>query len=67
MITAHGLPTRLGAPLASIKLLSAMGRDKKVRAGEQRFVILKAIGAAAVQGGIDPALVETSFREIGAV
>ena len=67
VITAHGLPTRLGAPLPLVKLLGAMGRDKKVRAGEQRFVILKAIGTAAVQGGIDPALVETSFREIGAV
>ena len=43
-----------------------MARDKKVRAGGLRFVVLKRLGEAATQSGIDPALVAQSFREVGA-
>jgi 3-dehydroquinate synthetase len=67
VVAAHGLPTRLRAPLPLTKLLAAMGRDKKVQAGAQRFVVMTAIGASVVRGGVDPALVEASFREVGAV
>ena len=66
VVAAHGLPTRLRAPLAEGELREAMARDKKVRAGGLRFVVLKSLGEAATQGGIDPALAEASFREIGA-
>ncbi len=66
-VSAHRLPIRLRRPLALQRLLAAMGRDKKVQAGAQRFVVLTAIGAAAVRGGVEPALVEASFREVGAV
>jgi 3-dehydroquinate synthase len=47
-------------------LLGAMARDKKVRAGGLRFVVLKALGEAATQGGIDPGLAAASFAEVGA-
>jgi 3-dehydroquinate synthase len=67
VVAAHGLPTRLRAPLATGALREAMARDKKVRAGGLRFVVLKCLGAAATQGGIDPALADASFREVGAV
>jgi len=67
VVTAHQLPTRLRKPLKLPKLLAAMGRDKKVQAGSQRFIVLTAIGTAVVQSGVDPALVEASFREVGAV
>ena len=67
VVAAHGLPGRLRAPLSFADLHAAMTRDKKVRAGGLRFVVLKSLGEAATQGGIAPALVETSFREIGAV
>ena len=43
-----------------------MGRDKKVRAGGIRFIVLRAIGDARTHAGIDPALVAASFREVGA-
>ncbi len=66
VVAAHGLPTRLRVPLAWAELLAAMARDKKVRAGGLRFVVLKMIGEAATQGGIDETLVESSFREVGA-
>jgi len=67
VVAAHGLPTRLRAPLAICELRAAMERDKKVRAGGLRFVVLKTLGAAATQGGIDPALADVSFAAIGAV
>ena len=66
VVAAHGLPTQLRAPLPLAGLLAATGRDKKIRAGDMRFVVLHAIGTAATQGGVDPSLVEASFREIGA-
>jgi 3-dehydroquinate synthase len=67
VLMAHGLPARLRSALPLGHLMAATGRDKKVRAGERRFVVLRALGAAATQGGIDPALAEQAFRAIGAV
>ena len=65
-VAAHQLPVRLRAPLPLAALEAAMGRDKKVRAGGVRFVVLRAIGDARTRAGIDPALVAASFREVGA-
>jgi len=66
VLVAHALPVRLRSPLSIEPLLAAMARDKKVRAGALRFVVIKAIGVAATQGDIDPALAQASFREVGA-
>lgn len=66
VLTAHALPVRLREPLPLRPLVAAMARDKKVRAGALRFVVLKSLGLAATQGGIDPSLAEASFREVGA-
>jgi 3-dehydroquinate synthase len=65
-IAAHALPVRLRAPLAYEALHQAMARDKKVRAGALRFVVLKSLGEAATQGDIPAALAEQSFRAVGA-
>lgn len=46
-LTAHQLPTRLRAGLPLADLLAAMQRDKKVRAGKLRFVVMDGLGAAA--------------------
>ncbi len=40
------LPVRLHSPLACHNLVAAMQKDKKVRAGKLRFVLLKGIGKA---------------------
>jgi 3-dehydroquinate synthase len=66
VLAAHALPVRLGEPLPLGPLMGAMARDKKVRAGALRFVVLKSIGEAATRGGIDPALAEACLREVGA-
>jgi 3-dehydroquinate synthase len=66
VVAAHGLPVRLWAPLPLDGLMAAMARDKKVRAGMPRFVVLKSLGEAATRSGIEAPLVEASFREVGA-
>lgn len=66
VVAAHALPTRLRSPLELPSLQVAMTRDKKVRSGGLRFVVLKSLGGAATQGDIPQALVEASFREVGA-
>ncbi len=66
VVAAHVLPTRLRAPLEFAALHGAMARDKKVREGGLRFVVLRALSTAATQDAVPPALVEASFREVGA-
>jgi 3-dehydroquinate synthase len=65
-VAAHGLPTRLVAPLPRDALLAAMARDKKVRAGRLRFVVLEALGRAATRDDVDPARAAAVWREMGA-
>ncbi len=67
VLAAHALPTRLRESLPLGRLMAAMARDKKVRAGALRFVVLKSLGDAATAGGVDPVLAEASFQDVGAV
>lgn len=67
VLKAHKLPVRLRSPLPLGELMAATGRDKKVRSGERRFVVLTSLGSSAVRSGIEPELVEAGFRGIGAV
>ena len=67
VLAAHHLPVRLRLPLAVADLQSATTRDKKNRADGLRFVVLSRIGAAATRPGIPVAVVESVWRELGAV
>ena len=67
VVVAHGLPVRLREALPVANLMTAMARDKKVRGGLLRFVVMKKLGEAATQSGVDPALVESIWRELGAI
>ncbi len=67
VLAAHALPTRLREALPVGALMEAMARDKKVRAGLPRFVVLKALGEATTQEGVAPAMAEACFRAVGAV
>jgi len=67
LIVAHGLPVRLREPVSLGVLTAAMARDKKVRAGRLRFVVMRRLGEAATQDDVDPQLAESAFREVGAV
>jgi 3-dehydroquinate synthase len=66
VLDAHGLPVRLRAPLPRAGLLDAMHRDKKVRHGRLRFVVLETPGLAATRDDVDPALAERIWSELGA-
>ncbi len=66
VLKAHALPVRLAAPLPLTALMAAVARDKKVRAGLPRFVVLKQTGEAATHDGVTTALAEACFREVGA-
>lgn len=66
VVAAHALPVRLRAPLPLAALEAAMARDKKVRAGGLRFVVLRALGEAVTRGEVPSALAEASWREVGA-
>jgi 3-dehydroquinate synthase len=65
-VAAHGLPTRLVAPLPVADLMAAMARDKKMRAGVPRFVVLKALGQASVRADVPAEAVKAVWRELGA-
>ena len=66
VVAAHALPVRLREPLPWSELSAAMARDKKVRDGGLRFVVLRALGDSATRAGVDPAMAEAAFREVGA-
>jgi 3-dehydroquinate synthase len=67
VVAAHALPVRLRAPLPLADLVTAMRRDKKVRDGLPRFIVLKKIGSAFTLDSVPPVLVEASFCEVGAI
>jgi 3-dehydroquinate synthase len=54
LLERAGLPTRL-PPLGAERYLELMGRDKKVEGGRLRFIILEALGRAALRAGIPTA------------
>ena len=67
VVAAHDLPARLREPIDLAALMTAMARDKKVRAGQLRFVVMDAIGHASTRDDVPVDLVESVWREIGVV
>ncbi|WP_408906352.1 3-dehydroquinate synthase [Roseomonas sp. 18066] len=68
-LSAVGLPARLShlpRRFTLAALMSRMRKDKKVRDGALRFVLLRGPGAAFTKGDVDPALVEALLRSEGA-
>jgi 3-dehydroquinate synthase len=65
-VAAHGLPQRLREPLAVSALIDAMSRDKKVRAGRLRFVVLNSLGHAATRDDVPAERAIAVWRELGA-
>ena len=66
VVEAHALPVRLRAPLPNDALVEAMKRDKKVKHGRLRFVVLDTLGAAVTRDDVDPALAVQIWEELGA-
>ncbi|MEO5368074.1 MAG: 3-dehydroquinate synthase [Magnetococcus sp. WYHC-3] len=57
LVAACGLPVSGPPGLDGDACLEAMTRDKKVEAGQVRFVVMEGLGRARLHGGVDPALV----------
>jgi len=52
LLAKAGLPTR-GPALAPERLMELMAGDKKASRGKLRFVVLEALGQAALRGGVE--------------
>jgi 3-dehydroquinate synthase len=62
LVTASGLPARLGQTFRSEDLFAAMRLDKKALAGKLRLVLLKRLGEAVVSDGITDADLEEAVN-----
>ena len=60
LIAGAGLPTQ-GPALAPQRLMELMAGDKKSAQGKLRFVVLEALGRAALRGGLDDARVRQAI------
>ena len=67
LLERYALPTSLRAPLKLADLEKAAGRDKKLRAGTLRYVLMDAMGSARTQDGVDPDIVRQLWKDAGAV
>jgi 3-dehydroquinate synthase len=52
ILESVNLPTRIPSDIKPDALIQAMQRDKKKRAGQLRFILLRGIGQAFVSGGV---------------
>ena len=66
-VSGLGLPTHLKETLSIDALHAAMTRDKKVRSGVIRFVVMKEIGRAETIESADANLIREIWRSVGAV
>ncbi len=67
VLSAHGLPVRLRTPLSIERLFAAMQKDKKVRAGALRFVVMESIGSAITKDDVSLDRVERIWRDLGGI
>ena len=67
LIAKYDLPVRLANPLSVGRLLEAMQRDKKVRYGTMRYIVLDKIGSAVSRNDAPSELVRELWMEAGAV
>ena len=66
-LAAYNLPTKLHSPLSVEKLMDAMKRDKKIRSGKLRFIVMQGVGAAQSTEEVPENIATEIFRSSGAV
>jgi len=64
-VRAYGLPVVLRSPVPTDALLAAMRRDKKVKEGRLRFVVLRRLGEAMTVDDVDETIVTALWRHYG--
>lgn len=66
LLARYDLPTRMLEPISKDRLIDAMKRDKKVKKGKLRFVVLNRIGRAEMWDGIPEVLIRELLADAGA-
>ena len=66
LLSLYDLPVVLRNPLGISELMSSMQRDKKVRRGAMRFVVLNSVGSATTVGSVGRELLYALWSEVGA-
>ena len=66
LVDRYHLPVQFRKPLPVSKVANAMLRDKKVKRGQLRFVVLKRIGEAYTTSEVETAVVEDILVQYGA-
>jgi 3-dehydroquinate synthase len=66
LLNAYQLPTALKSSLLIADLLTAMGRDKKNRNGQLRFVTMQAVGQAITSENVSTDLINDLWKSAGA-
>ena len=56
------MPALPPADISVEQYLDLMSSDKKAESGDIRFVLLKSIGSAVVEGNIDPQIVQETLQ-----
>ena len=67
LLSQNGLPITLNKPLSIEALNQAISRDKKNRANGIRFVLMKSLGNALTQEGIDETVINALWEKVGAI
>jgi 3-dehydroquinate synthetase len=66
-LAAVGLPTRIndipGPPPSIDRLMELIAQDKKIRRGKLTFILVRRIGAAFIENGVDPAEIRAFLSE----
>jgi 3-dehydroquinate synthase len=65
LLTRAGLPVRVRKPIARRLIKDFLARDKKVRDGVVRFVLLKGLGKAVSGQGVSPKFLDAALSASG--
>jgi 3-dehydroquinate synthase len=64
LLARLGLPTRLSDPIETERILDALRKDKKVRGGVGRFVLLEGVGRPVVRDDVPEELVRDAYESL---
>ena len=64
LLHRFGLPLELPQPIATADIMRAIDKDKKVRGGSPRFVLLEGIGRPVIRSDIPPAQVQSAYESL---
>ncbi|MCH8236460.1 MAG: hypothetical protein IIC29_10105 [Chloroflexi bacterium] len=58
------MPLKLPQPIATADIMRAIDKDKKVRGGKPRFVLLEGIGRPVIRSDIPQAQVQSAYESL---